>query len=176
MSTKDMSETTTTERIVTRCAVRVVLLDSSNSILLLSTRDASNPDFIESWEVPGGGANPNESITDTAIRELFEETGIQLTPEDISQPLWVRDVRYSYRGERRLQHESICIARIDKNAPRIDISGREPFETEDHQHYKWWTLDELKNSDAAFYPKSLPAHITSLINRIAVNEPLEVWD
>ncbi|MDA6077851.1 NUDIX domain-containing protein [Edwardsiella anguillarum] len=86
------------ERFVTRHAVRVILIDSNQSVLLLSTKDASNPDFIESWEVPGGGANPNESIHETAIREILEETGIKLTSDDLSNPLWKRDVLYSYRG------------------------------------------------------------------------------
>ena len=38
-----------------RAAVRVVLVDSSDAVLLLSTKDATNPDFGVSWELPGGG-------------------------------------------------------------------------------------------------------------------------
>ncbi|AIJ10037.1 MULTISPECIES: NUDIX hydrolase [Edwardsiella] len=164
------------ERFVTRHAVRVILIDSNQSVLLLSTKDASNPDFIESWEVPGGGANPNESIHETAIREILEETGIKLTSDDLSNPLWKRDVLYSYRGERRLQHETICIAHINKSSPRLNLSGREPFETEDHQRYKWWSVKELQNTRATLYPKSLGTHITALINQKTVEEPIEIWD
>ncbi|MGG5413066.1 hypothetical protein [Edwardsiella tarda] len=44
------------EHFVTRHAVRVILINSNQSVLLLSTKDAHNPDFIESWVVPGGSA------------------------------------------------------------------------------------------------------------------------
>ena len=108
-----------------RLAVRVVLLDSASSVLLLSTRDASNPDFGISWELPGGGMVPQESVAETAVREIREETGLRQSLSDVSTPLWRRDVLYTYRGERRLQHEEICVARISALAPRIDAAERE---------------------------------------------------
>ncbi|GAB4591855.1 hypothetical protein ETAR_14580 [Edwardsiella tarda] len=44
------------EHFVTSHAVRGILINSYQSVFLLSTKDAHNPDFIESWVVPGGSA------------------------------------------------------------------------------------------------------------------------
>lgn len=161
---------------VERRAVRVVLVDSAGSILLLSTRDATNPGFGASWELPGGGVLPGESIAEAAVREIREETGFVLSVSDISRPLWRRVVLYTYRGERRLQHESICVARIPEVAPCIDVTGREAIEREDHLLYRWWQVDELRGSDDRFYPRSLPRHIDALIAGLPVDEPFEMWD
>jgi len=37
-----------------------------------------NPPDEEAWHLPGGGLCPDESLTDCVIREVFEETGIQI--------------------------------------------------------------------------------------------------
>ncbi|MDB6106955.1 MAG: hydrolase [Gammaproteobacteria bacterium] len=108
---------------VERFAVRVVLLDSTGSVLLLSTRDFSNDRFPQSWEIPGGGLLPAEVLRSGAIRELLEETGIRLDPEDLNGPLWRSDVIYTYRGERRLQHETIFTASIDQRASGHRFKG-----------------------------------------------------
>jgi 8-oxo-dGTP pyrophosphatase MutT (NUDIX family) len=161
---------------IERFAVRVVLFDCTGSVLLLSSRDFSNVRFPQSWEAPGGGLLPAETQHAGAIREMFEETGIRLYPEDLNGPLWCRDVIYTYRGERRLQHETIFTARIDHRAPVIDTKGREAFELQDHLNYRWWALDELVGSAALYYPRSLPLHIGALAAGQAVDEPLEVWE
>jgi len=161
---------------IERFAVRIVLLDSALSVLLLSTRDASNLNFGTSWELPGGGMIPGEGVAEAGVREIREETGLQLSLSAISAPLWRRDVLYTYRGERRLQHETICVARIRAVAPRIDDVGRERIELEDHLFHRWWRLDELRVSEERFYPRSLPRHIDKLVAGNRVEEPLESWD
>lgn len=35
------------------------------------------------WELPGGGAEANETIVETALRETREETGLQVTAQHI---------------------------------------------------------------------------------------------
>ncbi len=117
---------------VERLAVRVVLIDLAHSVLLLSTRDASNPAFGVSRELPSGGIAHGERIPEAAVREIREETGFQLTEADIGEPLWHRDVFYTYRGERRLQREVICLARVPQVAPGLQTAGREAIEHEDH--------------------------------------------
>jgi 8-oxo-dGTP pyrophosphatase MutT (NUDIX family) len=153
-----------------------VLVDSAQSVLLLTTRDASDPGFGTSWELPGGGIARGEEIAEAAVREVREETGFSLPVADIGLPLWHRDVLYTYRGERRLQREAICRARITGLAPRIDDAGREAIEREDHLLYRWWRADELRASEERFYPRSLPQHIDALIAGLHVEEPLETWD
>lgn len=99
------------EPFIERHAVRLVLLDAEGSVLLLHTRELSNPAFRSTWELPGGGIERGESFVAAARREIREETGIELDEACIAAPRWRRDVQYSYRGERRLQHEHKSVYR-----------------------------------------------------------------
>ena len=143
---------------------------------MLSTRDASNPAFGISWELPGGGIAPQEGIAEAAVREVREETGIRILLSDVGEPLWHREVLYTYRGEKRLQHESVCVAKVVGTAPAIDITGRESIEMEDHLLHRWWRIVEMRTSNDRFYPRSLPRHIEALLAGHSVVDPLESWD
>ncbi len=51
-------------------SANVIVVNNQGEILLIRRTDNGN------WAVPGGGMDPGESITDTAVRETLEETGI----------------------------------------------------------------------------------------------------
>ncbi|MEV0349572.1 NUDIX hydrolase [Nonomuraea sp. NPDC050680] len=42
------------------------------------------------WDIPGGHLEPGESPVDAAVRELAEETGLVLAPEELSVFAWLR--------------------------------------------------------------------------------------
>lgn len=165
----------TAAAVLERSAVRVVLIDGRGNILLLHTRDLHDSEFTSAWELPGGGMESGESFLEAAAREVREETGIQLGPAAISAPLWRRDVLYTYRGQRRLQHETIAVARIAAIAPAVRTTVTVDFEPEDHFEHRWWTPDEIGTARALFFPRSLPLQLPRVINGETVAEPLEVW-
>jgi 8-oxo-dGTP pyrophosphatase MutT (NUDIX family) len=51
-------------------SVNVVVTDDEGAILLIQRSDNGN------WALPGGALDPGESMTDAAVREVEEETGI----------------------------------------------------------------------------------------------------
>ncbi len=53
-------------------SVNVVVVDDRDRILMIRRSDNDN------WAVPGGGMDLGESIADAAIREVREETGIEV--------------------------------------------------------------------------------------------------
>ena len=53
-------------------AAAVILNDAGHVLLVKHTYGRLN------WELPGGNAEADESIVDTAIREVREETGLQV--------------------------------------------------------------------------------------------------
>jgi ADP-ribose pyrophosphatase YjhB (NUDIX family) len=81
-----------------------VVLDEAGRILL------HRRDDNELWSVPGGGMEVGERIADTVVREVREETGLEVEPEAIvgiySNPQHV--VEYG-DGEIRQQF-SVCFA------------------------------------------------------------------
>lgn len=76
--------------IIERRAVRVVVLDAEERLLLFHTRDTDHPDLGTWWELPGGGIDPGETYLDAAVRELREETGIAAEGFEIGAPTWRR--------------------------------------------------------------------------------------
>ena len=81
-----------------------VVLDEAGRILL------HRRDDNELWSIPGGGMEVGERIADTVVREVREETGLEVEPEAIvgiySNPRHV--VEYG-DGEVRQQF-SVCFA------------------------------------------------------------------
>jgi 8-oxo-dGTP pyrophosphatase MutT (NUDIX family) len=62
-----------------RLGAAAVILDERGRVLLVRhTYGRLN------WELPGGAAEPNESIVQTALREVQEETGLQVTARHTS--------------------------------------------------------------------------------------------
>jgi ADP-ribose pyrophosphatase YjhB (NUDIX family) len=83
-------------------AASAIVLDDAGRILLHKRTDN------EYWSIPGGGMEPGESIAETIVREVREETGIEAEVEKIlgvySNP---RHVSVYDDGEVRQQF-SVC--------------------------------------------------------------------
>jgi 8-oxo-dGTP pyrophosphatase MutT (NUDIX family) len=85
-------------------AASAVVVDENGRLLLARRRDNTL------WTIPGGAMEPGESIVDTAVREVEEETGVQVEVRGLvgiySNPRHV--VEYA-DGEVRQQF-SVCFA------------------------------------------------------------------
>jgi 8-oxo-dGTP pyrophosphatase MutT (NUDIX family) len=85
-------------------AASAVVVDETGRLLLARRRDNTL------WTIPGGAMEPGESIVDTAVREVEEETGVQVEVTGLvgiySSPRHV--VEYA-DGEVRQQF-SVCFA------------------------------------------------------------------
>lgn len=131
-----------------RTSVRVVLLDPTDRLLLFRTVDPLMARIGTWWELPGGGMEPGETIIDTAVREVAEETGFGLAADQIEvetggRARWRRNVTYLRRGVRTLQHEFVVVARIGAPAPDPDHAGRTPEELQDYVGHRWWSAAEV---------------------------------
>lgn len=164
--------------VIERDVVRLVVLDATGRVLLLRVTDLSNPEFGVLWELPGGGREAEETLSEAAVRELREETGLELSPDRLSlsgAPMWRRDVAYTYRGMRRLQHECIVAIRLDEEMPEVPGPEGVGFEAEDLLALRWWTVEEIRTSAEVFYPRSLPQQLPVFLTGASIEEALEVW-
>jgi 8-oxo-dGTP pyrophosphatase MutT (NUDIX family) len=160
---------------VRRTAVRLVVIDADGRVLLLHVRDLSNPEAGELWELPGGGMEPGETFAQAAMRELLEETSLEVDAARIEPPRWHREVSYVYRGVNRRQHEAIAALRLSERAPVIRDSHRFGDEKEDVFGARWWSAQEIASSAEVFYPRSLVAVLPSFLRGETIEEGLECW-
>jgi len=70
-----------------------IIVNKNNEILLVQESNPS-PTRHKKWNMPMGRSNSNESIKDTVIREIFEETGLEceifdfLMMYDFDKDIW----------------------------------------------------------------------------------------
>lgn len=158
-----------------RHAVRVVVRDCGGRILLFNTRDVTEPEQGEWWELPGGGIDPGETYLNAALRELREETGIVVRADQVGRPSWRRTATFRYRQARRLQHEVVVEVRLDGPGAAIDETGRLDYELEDYTGFRWWTPAEIERHGGRFYPGRLPALLAGFLAGEDIDEPFELW-
>jgi ADP-ribose pyrophosphatase YjhB (NUDIX family) len=64
-----------------------LILESVDGFVLLTRRASHMRTFPGVWVPPGGHVEDGESLIEATLRELLEETGINITVNDVSQPV-----------------------------------------------------------------------------------------
>ncbi len=134
-----------------RLATRLVLLDGQQRVLLFSGAD---PHGARIWFPTGGGVEPGEELRAAAVRELQEETGLQLGPAELLGPIWRRSARFVFTGVSYEQTEFYFVA----SAPagfRVDTSGFTPEESGSIIGHRWFSAQEVAESADTIYPVEL---------------------
>jgi 8-oxo-dGTP pyrophosphatase MutT (NUDIX family) len=160
---------------VERSCVRVVLRDGDGRILLFRAELASMA-AGHWWELPGGGIEAGESYVDAAVREIREETGLQITPAQVGPPRWRRSATWTARGIRRLQHEVVVGVDLQAARPPITGTGRTAEELADYTGSRWWEVAELLASSERFYPGRLRELLPAFLAGAELTEPFERWN
>lgn len=68
---------------MTLLAASVIVHDPSTQRVLLLRRGEKGKFGPGLWDLPSGKSDPGEPVTATAVRELREETGLVVAPEDL---------------------------------------------------------------------------------------------
>jgi 8-oxo-dGTP pyrophosphatase MutT (NUDIX family) len=86
------------------------------------------------WDLPMGKSEPGEPITDTAVRELYEETGLTVKPESLK----VAHIVHGAQGvETPNGYLTVVFATHDWTG---DPENREP---DKHAQVRWTEVDAL---------------------------------
>ncbi|MGW6274768.1 NUDIX domain-containing protein [Streptomyces sp. NPDC055060] len=68
---------------MTLLVAAVIVHDTATNRIVLLQR-SENAKFAQGlWDLPVGKSEPGEPITETAVRELYEETGLTVKPESL---------------------------------------------------------------------------------------------
>jgi 8-oxo-dGTP pyrophosphatase MutT (NUDIX family) len=159
-----------------RTSVRVVLLDAVGRVLLFRTVDPEMPETGQWWELPGGGMEAGESVAQTAVREVAEETGLVLAPDTVGAPTWFRAATYCRRHRRVLQHEMVVAVRLGEETPAVVGGGRTADEREEYLGHRWWEVTEVTTSTERFFPGRLAELLPRFLADERIDEPFEHWN
>src|SRR5207247_465136 len=113
-------------------SVNVVVTDGQGQILLIRRSDNEN------WALPGGAIDLGESLTQAAVREVKEETGIDCEVIGLvgiySDPKHI--ILYTSNGEARQEFSVVLTAVARSGAP---VPSPESLDV------RWYTIDDSDN-------------------------------
>jgi 8-oxo-dGTP diphosphatase len=110
-----------------------VIIDDKKVLLVKRSKNDSHR--AGEWEFPGGELEANEDLRGGLMREILEETGINIK---IGLPVYISDLVLKEQGIRYILVYILCKT-VDAN-PKIILSS-------EHTDYKWIDVESVKKRD-----------------------------
>lgn len=116
-----------------RCGVAAVIQDEAGRILVTRRSDNGR------WCLPGGHVDPGESISEACVREVLEETGLEIVPEGLIGVYSTPDILVAYPDGNLAQFVSLCL--------RARVIGGTLSLSEETTDAGYYSLDALRTMD-----------------------------
>lgn len=123
----------------TQCVTKALILDANGDFLLL-TRSDTHPHLAGFADLPGGGVNQSESFRTALVREVSEETGLQLEENQLRVAYTVTQVIHGTSYPTVLY----CV-RLEDIKPEVAISW-------EHKSYEWAPIEKLPEVEPQIAP------------------------
>lgn len=134
-------------REITREIVSALIFSKDGKLFQGMKAENKGGVYSDCWHIPGGGIDEGENKIQALIREIMEETGIDITPYKIEliddTGKGVSEKILKPTGEKVLCNMRFNVYKIiieDKNAEEIKVSLND-----DLVKFKWFSVPELKN-------------------------------
>ena len=128
------------------CAVVGILLkrdDEKGKVSVLANkRGPGCPDFVGKWNVPCGYVDYNETLEEAVSREVFEETGLKISPSE-----WELNSINSDPKDSNRQNITVRFISLYNGTSEFDTSNSEKGEVDD---VRWIELNDIDNYEWAF--------------------------
>lgn len=162
-----------------RETARILLHDGGTDFFLMLTHFDPEVRLPPRWITPGGGIDARETVLEAAVRELREETGIEVHPEALGEIVWQTSGRWDW-GDGHGHHtytdyffqlDITSIAsgdasqkRLSKHSFKLDDSSWTDDERRDVLEHRWWSIADLIETDDAIGPHGLTSWLRSWLS------------
>lgn len=131
-------------RIINRNIVAGLIISRDNKVFMGKKDPKKGGVYCECWHIPGGGIDKGESMKEALIREIFEETGIDVSNHSIK----LIDDKDSGESEKVLEgtgERVKCIMKFNVFQVDIDKKSKEISTKlkDDLVEGKWYFKEEL---------------------------------
>lgn len=121
-------------------ASRAIVINDQNQIVLVKIKDGY-------WCLPGGLLEPNESLTECAKREVYEETGYKIAPKEL---FWCYEFYDERFDSHRVEH---CFLSSVIEAPKT-TNWQDLGEDQSVTEHALFTFEAIQSLDKV-YPEIL---------------------
>lgn len=142
-----------------RPTVRVLLIAPDKRILLFRFHDPRLSGATVFWATVGGGIDPGESVTEAALREIREETG--LTGVKLGPAVWQDDHVVAIDGEPMLFRETYIVAFTATTT--LNVDGWTDLEREVIREMRWFAVQEIPACAEQVYPEILAEWLPDIL-------------
>lgn len=112
--------------------VRGIIKNENNEILIVKRHPKSRTD-PEMWELPGGKVEKGEFFTDALVREIKEETNLDVNVGDFAEA-----IQNDYSHKRTVQIMMY-----------LDVTGGEVKISEEHTDWMWADIEKIRTLDVS---------------------------
>lgn len=110
--------------------VKVIITDESGNMLVLQRTKSDQHDIAETWDIPGGRINVDESLEAALRRELREEIG--RVPDELPKLIAAQDIFVAPRD--------LHVVRLTY---RLTTTQFDPILSEEHSAFQWVSTHAL---------------------------------
>ena len=142
-----------------RETARVLLYSPKNEDLMLKTHFDPEVGLPPRWLIPGGGIDSNETALAAAVRELREETGLEVSGTELGDPVLIASGAWIWADDISFHTYTDTIFEFQIERFELDTSGFTDDELRDVLEYKWWQLEELLESEELIGPHELKDYL-----------------